>query len=56
MKKDDDELEGMDAQEPIEGDAQDNANGAGAGAPDGDDGGDRRPIPPTRCLKIRNCN
>ena len=40
MKKDDDELEGMDAQEPIEGDAQDNANGAGAGAPDGDDGGE----------------
>ncbi len=40
MKKDDDELEGMDAQEPIEGDAQDNANGAGAGAPDGDGGGE----------------
>ena len=40
MKKDDDELEGMEQQEPAEGNAQDNDNGAGAGTPDGGDDGD----------------
>ncbi len=40
MKKDDDELEGKEQQEPAEGNAQDNDNSAGAGAPEGDGGGD----------------
>ena len=39
MKKDDDELEGMDTQEPTE-DPQGNDNGNDAPTPDGGDGGD----------------
>ena len=40
MKKDDEELEGMEQQDPAEGSAQDNDNGTGALPPDGGDDGD----------------
>ena len=40
MKKDDDELEGMEPQEPAEDNSTDNGNASGTPAPEGGDGND----------------